>query len=130
MFYETGLFQSWTETSVFSPVNPIYLAWEYLGCSYLLAKEMEKFKIFLSHAGRFLPGQSLPVHFQEAALVLATEDLSVLDWVSIRPEIVQRYKQFQKDILKIKNSSDGLSWLYRQYGDTFWFYYYCKNLNG
>ena len=61
---------------------------------------MEKFKIFLSHAGRFLPGQSLPVHFQEAALVLATEDLSVLDWVSIRPEIVQRYKQFQKDILE------------------------------
>lgn len=68
---------------------------------------MEKFKIFLSHAGRFLPGQSLPVHFQEAALVLATEDLSVLDWVSIRPEIVQRYKQFQKDILKIKNGADG-----------------------
>lgn len=29
------------------------VAWEYLGCSYLLAKEMEKFKIFLSHAGRF-----------------------------------------------------------------------------
>ena len=106
------------------------VAWEYLGCSYLLAKEMEKFKIFLSHAGRFLPGQSLPVHFQEAALVLATEDLSVLDWVSIRPEIVQRYKQFQKDILKIKNGADGLPWLYRQYGDTFWFYYYCKNLNG
>ena len=63
-------------------------------------------------------------------MVLATEDLSVLDWVSIRPEIVQRYKQFQKDILKIKNSSDGLSWLYQQYGDTFWFYYYCKKLNG
>ena len=84
----------------------------------------------LFRSGRFLPGQSLPVHFQEAALVLATEDLSVLDWVSIRPEIVQRYKQFQKDILKIKNGADGLPWLYRQYGDTFWFYYYCKNLNG
>ncbi len=105
------------------------VAWEYLGCSYLLAKEMEKFKTFLFHAGMLSTG-SLPVHFQEAALVLAVEDPSVLDRISVRPEIVQRYKQFQKDILKIKNSDDGLSWLYRQYGDTFWFYYYCKKLNG
>lgn len=106
------------------------VAWEYLGCFYLLAKEMEKFKKFLSHAGRFLSEQPLPVHFQEAALVLATEDLSVLGCVSVRPEIVQRYKQFQKDILKIKNGGDGLPWLYQQYGDTFWFYYYCKKLKG
>lgn len=106
------------------------VAWEYLGCSYLLAKEMAKFKTFLSRSGTFVQGESLPVHFQEAALVLAVEDPSVLDRISVRPEIVQRYKQFQKDILKIKNSDDGLSWLYRQYGDTFWFYYYCKKLNG
>lgn len=78
-------------------------------------------------AGTFVQGRSLPIHFQEAALVLAVEDLSVLDRVAVRSEIVQRYKQFQKDILKLKNSSDGLSWLYQQYGDTFWFYYYCKN---
>lgn len=106
------------------------IAWEYLGCSYLLAKEMEKFKTFLSRFGTFLSGLPLPVHFQEAALVLAVENHSVLDKVSVRPEIAGRYKQFQKDILKIKNSSDGLSWLYRQYGDTFWFYYYCKKVKG
>ena len=106
------------------------VAWEYVGCSYLLAKEMEKFKTFLSRAGTFVQGRSLPIHFQEAVLVLAVEDLSVLDRVAVRSEIVQRYKQFQKDILKLKNSSDGLSWLYQQYGDTFWFYYYCKKLNG
>ena len=106
------------------------IAWEYLGCSYLLAKEMEKFKTFLSRSGTFLPGQPLPVHFQEAALVLAVEDHSVLDKVSVRPEIAGRYKQFQKDILKIKNGGDGQPWLYRQYGDTFWFYYYCKKVKG
>lgn len=106
------------------------VAWEYLGCSYLLAKEMEKFGTFLLHAGTFSQERLLPVHFQEAALVLAVGDLSVLDKISVRPEIVERYKQFREDIPKIKNSSDGLPWLYRQYGDTFWFYYYCKKLNG
>lgn len=106
------------------------IAWEYLGCSYLLVKEMEKFKTFLSHADTFSQGRPLPVHFQEAALVLAVEDLSVLDRVYVQSEIVQRYKQFQKGILKIKSSGDGLPWLYRQYGDTFWFYFYCEKLNG
>ena len=106
------------------------IAWEYLGCSYLLAKEMEKFKTFLLRTRQLPEGQSLPVHFQEAALVLAVEDVSILDTVPVRTEILQRYKQFQKDILKIKNSSDGFAWLYQQYGDTFWFYYYCKKLNG
>lgn len=106
------------------------IAWEYLGCSYLLAKEMEKFKAFLLQAGNFMEGQSLPVHFQEAALVLAVEDVAILDSISVRPEIVQHFKQFQKDILKVKNSGDGLAWLYQQYGDTFWFYYYCKKLKG
>lgn len=106
------------------------IAWEYLGCSYLLAKDMEKFKAFLLRAGTLSQGQYLPVHFQEAALVSATGDLSVLDKVSVQPEIVRRYQQFQKDMLTARNSSDGLSWLYRQYGDTFWFYYYCKKSNG
>ena len=106
------------------------IAWEYLGCSYLLAKEMEKFKAFLSRTGAFSQGRPLPLHFQEAALVLAVEDRSVLDRISVRPEIVQRYKQFRMDILKVKDSGDGLPWLYRQYGDTFWFYFYCKKLNG
>lgn len=106
------------------------VAWEYLGCSYLLAKEMEKFKTFLLHAGTLSEGQALPVHFQEAALVSAIGDLSVLKKVTIKPEIVQRYQQFQKDMLTAQNSSDGLSWLYQQYGDTFWFYYYCKKSNG
>lgn len=106
------------------------IAWEYLGCYYLLAKEMEKFKAFLLQAGNFMEGQSLPVHFQEAALVLAVEDVAILDSISVRPEIVQHFKQFQKDILKVKNSGDGLAWLYQQYGDTFWFYYYCKKLKG
>lgn len=106
------------------------IAWEYSGCSFLLAKEMDKFKTFLLRTGKLPEGQSFPVHFQEAALVLAVEDASILDLVAVRPEILQRYKQFQKDVLLMKNSSDGLTRLYQQYGDTFWFYYYCKQLNG
>lgn len=116
-------------TGHFSEPGVNRLAWEYLGCSYLLAKKMEKFKAYLLRANTFLQGHSLPVHFQEAALVLAVKDLSVLNMVSVQPEIVQRYKQFQKDISKIQNNGDELPWFYRQYGDTFWFYYYCKKLN-
>lgn len=103
-------------------------AWEYLGCSYLLAKDMEKFKALLLHTGSLSQKQSLPVHFQEAVSVLAAGDLSILNTVSVQTDILQRYKQFLKDLSMTKGSHDGLSRIYRQYGDTFWFYYYCKQL--
>ena len=104
------------------------IVWEYLGCYYLLSKDMEKFKTFLKRSDFFLREKSIPVHFQEAALVLAVDDQTVLDYIDVRSAIVERYKLFQKDIQKISNSSDGLSWLYRYYGDTFWYYFFCKKL--
>ncbi|MBO5224960.1 MAG: hypothetical protein J6B46_00890 [Parabacteroides sp.] len=101
---------------------------EYLGCSYLLSKEMDSFKNFLLvHGKETLKGQWLPVHFQEAVLVLATSDPAILQSISVRPEIVDRFKQFQQDIRQAQRDSNGLAQLHRKYGHTFWFYYYCRN---
>lgn len=105
-------------------------AWEYLGCSYLLAKEMEKFKALLPRLAPLLQGRPLPVHFQEAALVLSAEDPAVLETAPVTEEVARRYGQFQKDMLDARRSSDGIPWLRKQYGETFWFYYYCKKLKG
>lgn len=105
------------------------IALDYLGCSYLLAKEMNAFKALLLRIADKAEWQPLPIHFQEAALVLSVEDASVLEKIKVRPEIIRRCRQFQADIKQARNNPDGLGLLYRQYGDTFWFYYYCKQLN-
>ena len=91
-------------TGHFSEPGVNRLAWEYLGCSYLLAKKMEKFKAYLLRANTFLQGHSLPVHFQEAALVLAVKDLSVLNMVSVQPIPTNRFGNTESNPLSIQFS--------------------------
>ena len=44
----------------------------------------------------------------------------------IAPEIEKRYRQFQK-VLAIRSANDvNMQAVYREYGDTYWFYYYFK----
>ncbi len=122
-----GMDSLWEKHLSEPTVNRIAL--DYLGCSYLLAKEMNAFKALLLLIADKAEWQPLPIHFQEAALVLSVEDASVLEKIKVQPEIIRRCRQFQADIKQARNSPDGLGLLYRQYGDTFWFYYYCKQLN-
>lgn len=102
-------------------------ALEYLGCAYLLAKKMDSFKAFIIKMAN-IPGiDPLPIHFQEATLILAREDASVLKNISIQADILRRGVQFERDMEFAKTVPDGISMLYQKYGDTFWFYYYCKS---
>jgi len=96
-------------------------AMEYLGCSYLLAKEMGAFKAFFSEITEDPQWQSLPVHFQEAAAMLN------IDSDAISPAIHQRYEDYSKAVMEAKRTSQtaGL----RQYGNTFWFYYQFKEVD-
>lgn len=122
-----GMDSLWEKHLSEPSVNRIAL--DYLGCSYLLAKEMNSFKALLLQIADKAEWQPLPIHFQEAALVLSVEDSSVLEKIKVQPEIIRHCRQFQADIKQARNNPDGLGLLYRQYGDTFWFYYYCKQLN-
>lgn len=103
-------------------------ALEYLGCSYLLAKELDKFKTLLTKIEDDPRLQPLPVHFQEAALILSINDSSLLKSISIKPSISERFKQFQIHNKVEHPDNNQLASLYRLYGNTFWFYYYYKQL--
>lgn len=122
----TNIDSLWTEH--LSEPGANRMAFEYLGCSYLLAKETDKFKTLLLRVAEIPEWQPLPIHFQEAVLVIAIDDASILEKISVRPEILARCKQFQQDIREASKDSNGLARLYKQYGNTFWFYYYCKKL--
>lgn len=101
---------------------------EYLGCSYLLAKETDKFKTFLAEISNKPDWLPLPRHFQEAALMFPDNDVSSLDSLQVLPEIRQQYKQFQMDMVRAKMDPNGVGKLYRKYGNTYWFYFYCKQI--
>lgn len=111
----------WKEHFEANPINPFAQA--YIGCSYLLSKELDKFEQFLLTQGE----ASLPKHFQEAALVLALERPEILDSLNMDAKTVNLFKLFQQDVRMASKDNQGLMNLQRKYGDTFWFYYYCKN---
>lgn len=101
-------------------------ALHYLGCSYLLGKKLDEFKLFLLRNAA--PGELLPVHFQEAALLLAVDDPSVLQHVTVAPALTDRFRQFMQAYKQAKAGKLQPETLYRQYGNTFWFYYYYKEI--
>ena len=111
----------WKEHFEMSPINPFAQA--YVGCSYLLSKELDKFEQFLLK----LKGTSLPKHFQEATLILALEHPEILDSLNLDIQTVNLFKLFQQDVRMVSKDNRGLMNLQRKYGETYWFYYYCKN---
>ena len=77
------------------------IGWEYLGCHYLLAKDLPGFRAFIEASG----ARELPRHFQEAWLIANdTPDSSALH-PAIRPEIARRYEQL-RELLSIRSASD------------------------
>lgn len=114
----------WTEHLKHTPVNPIAQA--YLGCSYLLAKELQGFESFLLETASASP-QPLPKHFQEALLIRAIDHPSLLEKLPVDKRILNRFKQFRQDVSTVSKDNRGLMQLHQNYGNTYWFYYYCKN---
>lgn len=100
------------------------IGWEYRGCYYLLDKNLEAFGRFLK-ATPFVEGVPVPRHFQEAGLLLADKENVPVPAGLIQAEIVGRYREFKLALKRSGNQTDVPS-IYRQFGDTYWFYYYFK----
>lgn len=104
------------------------IGWEYRGCYYLLDKDLDAFSRFLEATS--LGGKErMPRHFQEAVLLLADKDRSVLSAYPIQPELIERYRSFKK-FLRQSGIQTDVSLIHQQFGDTYWFYYYFKIFKG
>lgn len=102
------------------------VAYEYTGCLYLLGKKIDLFRNFLLQTAQLPVAKPLPLHFQEAALVAFAGDKAALDTLQVDAPVRQRYADFIRQSSQQKNQPDGVSNIYRSFGNTFWFYYYSK----
>lgn len=105
--------------------QPNRTAFEYIGCSYLLAKKNDLFKDFLTRTANLPESKPLPLHFQEAALMVIDGDSEMLKNLAIDKNILAGFTQFQQKVAGAKNAS-SLRKLYGQFGNTYWFYYNFK----
>lgn len=95
------------------------IGWEYLGCYYLLDKNLSKFNSYIEESGV----EHLPRHFQEALLIEGSDSVSN-NLVSDKTR--QRFEYFRKVMAHFSKNNGDVSAIYNEFGDTYWFYYYFK----
>ena len=102
------------------------LAWTYLGCSYLLARELDAFGDFLRQTApaATTAGVTLPRAFQEAALLWMAQGHELPAGWQVQNEVAERFDQFRQAVQNARRDTNGVARLYRDYGHTFWFYFY------
>ena len=106
------------------PANSAAL--QYLGAMYLLAKYLEGFKALVEkyYGTEFLP--VLPVHFQEAVIVMSEKEPDYWKRFNVSETIVARFTDYKKQVLANRNNSAIAGLLNRSYGNTYWFYFMFK----
>lgn len=101
------------------------LAWTYLGCSYLLARELDAFGDFLCQtAPEATAAATLPRAFQEAALLWMAQGHALPQGWQVQPAVAEHFDQFRQAVQNARHDTNGVARLYRDYGHTFWFYFY------
>lgn len=95
------------------------IGWEYLGCYYLLDKNLSKFNSYIEESGV----EHLPRHFQEALLIEGSD--SVCNNL-VSDKTRQRFESFRKVMAHFAKNNGDVSAIYNEFGDTYWFYYYFK----
>lgn len=101
------------------------LAWTYLGCSYLLSRELDAFGDFLRRtAPEATASVALPRAFQEAALLWMAQGHELPEGWQVQPAVAERFDQFRQAVQSARHDTNGVARLYRDYGHTFWFYFY------
>lgn len=106
------------------PANSATL--QYLGAMYLLAKDLEGFKALVEkyYGTEFLP--VLPVHFQEAVIVMSEKEPDYWKRFNVSETIVARFTDYKKQVLANRNNTVIAGLLNRSYGNTYWFYFMFK----
>lgn len=106
------------------PANSAAL--QYLGAMYLLAKDLEGFKALVEkyYGTEFL--LVLPVHFQEAVIVMSEKEPDYWKRFNVSETIVARFTDYKKQVLANRNNSAIAGLLNRSYGNTYWFYFMFK----
>ena len=103
-----------------------HAAVEYLGCLFLLGKDLQGFQALLDkyYGTPVLP--ELPVSFQQAVVII--NEKAPDNWAKyhITPEVAKQFDAFRTTFNRNRQSAALRSTLLRYFGDTYWYYFTFK----
>ena len=71
------------------------IGWEYKGCYYLLDKQLDKFRQYLTDTA-YPNNQPWPRHYQEAWLILEEADSTLTGKIQVQPDIRKSYQRLKQ----------------------------------
>ena len=103
------------------------IAWQYLGCSYLLGRKLDAFAEFIRRYGNYGADGPLPIHFQEALMLIAENDPSILEVAQVSDDVKQRFATFNEVASQIfSDTPEARAMLTARFGRSYWFYCFFK----
>ena len=116
-----GLRQDFTSIAEMNPRNKTSI--EYIGCYYLLSKDLKSFRELLdSYYGTdVLP--VLPLSFQEAVLLMTEENPDEWTRFGIAEPVMNRFGDYRKAVISNKNNPSLSKIINRDFSNTYWYYY-------
>jgi tetratricopeptide (TPR) repeat protein len=103
------------------------MAFEYLLAQYLVTRDLDR---LIKQLGRLddFGYRAIPRHLEEAVLLYQQlKGIPVdLHGRQIRPETVQRFRGFSEALNRARENPEDRPALARNFGDTFWFYFYTR----
>lgn len=95
---------------------------QYLGCSYLLQKDMNSFKAMIEKYYKTEVLPVLPISFQEAVIVYSEANPDYWKQYGVSAAIIDRYRAYKQMLLRNKGRSNMKAQMFQSYGNTFWYY--------
>ena len=109
-----------------NPTNQ--MAFEYLMAEYLMNSEVNNVVDRLWQLDSFKYA-GIPRHYEEAVLLYQKTSRTPVELHgrSIRPETIERFRQFTEAMnQRVLDTDGGRRALARDFGDTFWYYYFAR----
>ena len=99
---------------------------EYLGCLYLLGKDLEGFQKMLDkyYGTESLP--ELPLSFQQAVIIINEGNPDKWKEYKLSDKVISQFEAFRKLFVEQRQSPYLQETVYRSFGKTYWFYFTFK----
>lgn len=100
---------------------------QYAGCLYLLAGDLISFRTMLEefYGSDVLP--TLPRSFQEAVIAFSESDTQEWSKYHVSDDVIRQYHAFHDCFVKNKQKAQLANVMYRQFSNTYWYYYMFSN---
>lgn len=96
---------------------------QYLGCKYLLGKDLPLFRQLIEENYQTPTLPDMPRNFQEAVIILSEADTAYWHKYGVTEATTTRFNEYKKTLLTNRGNANISHVMRQRFGDSFWYYF-------